>query len=525
MNARNSGNTRRPRNWTVQGSMDGTSWDILHSVTNGFGAPYTPFEMLRFKVTTHGYYKHYRLHVTANYGDGNHLDIEQWNLFSSRIAYADTPSQPQLVLDTIPRLLGGSMTSPGGANANVISISDSYTGSDTVGSVSFVNATGTSIQTTTETYLTTTPIDHLVSKIQRTNAVSTPIVRSTTSSSQQQVPTVCYSLQKKVPGYVGPLCRVRRVSDGVTQDIYGFTNTDFLDSGEMRVVTWYDQSGNQTHAAAPTPETQPLLRNTPDQGWVMDLDGTSFSNRKYFEMTSTVAAQAVWSQFQVNQFNPNGGYATLFTYSGGAKSFGVRFEDARLFDPNNSDYFVYPSGSQVWWNGTIYTSPSAENPSLGTFTQYKMLAYRNTSTQNIDRIGRTNWNDSFYRDFTGYIKEFFIYGSFDSSSLTSQAQALTQASTTNVARVGLLGGSRADQLVNGFIQRSGLSMEEICQFIVSTNLPTGLYSSETELRAIGSGVRLDYYIHRGDLLVSDVNALFTTVKDIRPAFIIVDSFH
>lgn len=332
-------------------------------------------------------------------------------------------------------------------------------------------------------------------------------------------PSLCYALSRIIPGYSGPLCKVRRVSDDVEMDVYGFGNTEFLDSGgEMRVVTWYDQAGSN-HAAAPTTDTQPMLYNS-ENGWTMYLDGTGFSNRKYFEFSS-INAQAVHSQFLVRQFNPIElgieGYATVFTHSGSAEQTGMRFEYQRVFDPNNPGYFVYPTDSIVWWNGTQLSSPPTDATYIPSGQWNSMVAYRHGSTQPIDTIGR-NYYDGQYRDFTGYISSFVVYESFVKDHITDTA---SRPIPRNLASVGL---GQGHALVEGFIQKSDLSMEEICEYIVSNGPQiNGVYSTQTSMNTFG--VQMDYYVHRGTLHLTsaqDVSDIFTEIKDIRPAFVVID---
>jgi hypothetical protein len=59
--------SRTPKDWTLDGSNDGTSWDTLDTVTG-----YTPVSSsayVTFTVDTPGTYTYYRLNITANNGD------------------------------------------------------------------------------------------------------------------------------------------------------------------------------------------------------------------------------------------------------------------------------------------------------------------------------------------------------------------------------------------------------------------------------------------------------------------------
>ena len=59
---------RDPRNWTLSGSNDGTTWTVLDTQTNQDFTERFQSKEYRFANTTA--YKHYRLDITANHGDG-----------------------------------------------------------------------------------------------------------------------------------------------------------------------------------------------------------------------------------------------------------------------------------------------------------------------------------------------------------------------------------------------------------------------------------------------------------------------
>lgn len=70
-----------------------------------------------------------------------------------------------------------------------------------------------------------------------------------------------------VESYVGPLCRVRRMSDGTEQDIYAGTNgyldydalLTFIGSATAKVAKIYDQSGNAIHQIQNTVAKMPII--------------------------------------------------------------------------------------------------------------------------------------------------------------------------------------------------------------------------------------------------------------------------
>lgn len=63
----NDNPNRDPKNWTVQGSNDGSSWTTVHTVTNN--AWTDRFETQSFTISSPNYYQYYKLDVTANWGD------------------------------------------------------------------------------------------------------------------------------------------------------------------------------------------------------------------------------------------------------------------------------------------------------------------------------------------------------------------------------------------------------------------------------------------------------------------------
>jgi len=70
--------TRDPKNWTLQGSNDGTSWTTLDTRTSETFASRFQTKTYTFSNTTS--YKYYRLNVTANNG-GAELQIAEIGLF------------------------------------------------------------------------------------------------------------------------------------------------------------------------------------------------------------------------------------------------------------------------------------------------------------------------------------------------------------------------------------------------------------------------------------------------------------
>jgi hypothetical protein len=59
-------NTSNPRDWTFQGSNNGTDWTILHTVTNQTG--WATSQTKEFSFTNEAAYRYYKLDITANNG-------------------------------------------------------------------------------------------------------------------------------------------------------------------------------------------------------------------------------------------------------------------------------------------------------------------------------------------------------------------------------------------------------------------------------------------------------------------------
>lgn len=75
----NDDDSRDPKDWTVEGSNDGTNWVVLDTQTN-----YPKFPERKYKITflmaNRTAYTHYRLNVTANHGSGL-FQLADWILY------------------------------------------------------------------------------------------------------------------------------------------------------------------------------------------------------------------------------------------------------------------------------------------------------------------------------------------------------------------------------------------------------------------------------------------------------------
>jgi hypothetical protein len=71
--------TRSPRNWTFEGSNDGTSWTALDTRTAQgpmtFSVPYT------YSFANSVSYRYYRLNITTNNGDGAYSSISEFQMY------------------------------------------------------------------------------------------------------------------------------------------------------------------------------------------------------------------------------------------------------------------------------------------------------------------------------------------------------------------------------------------------------------------------------------------------------------
>ena len=83
-------------------------------------------------------------------------------------------------------------------------------------------------------------------------------------------PRAIYDVKRAIPGYVGPLLRVRHCELNMVAD-WSPEMADFLGKSAAAVEVWYDQSGNARHAEQPDPALQPFLRVLPNGTPVVDF--------------------------------------------------------------------------------------------------------------------------------------------------------------------------------------------------------------------------------------------------------------
>lgn len=137
--AANDEPSRDPKNWVLEGSNDGSNWNIVDSRNDQFfNSPRYDTKPYSFNNTTA--YKQYRLNVTANHGNGL-LQIAEIQMFGPANGGCTPPSPPLISSNTTtaPANLtasgcGGSITWSNGSNENPLNGvgSGTYTATCTV---------------------------------------------------------------------------------------------------------------------------------------------------------------------------------------------------------------------------------------------------------------------------------------------------------------------------------------------------------------------------------------------------------
>jgi len=70
-----SGAARAPKDWTLKGSNNGSSWTTLDTRTNETG--WGTFDLRAYTVTGAAAYRYFRFDVTANNGDGTYTEVDE----------------------------------------------------------------------------------------------------------------------------------------------------------------------------------------------------------------------------------------------------------------------------------------------------------------------------------------------------------------------------------------------------------------------------------------------------------------
>ncbi|OLF13520.1 ThuA domain-containing protein [Actinophytocola xanthii] len=91
---------RDPRNWTLQGSQDGTTWTDIDSRTNQVFPE--RFQRREFEVTNTTAWAHYRLNITQNSGEPL-TQLAEWSLYTAESAPPPEPTPVQSVVNITDR--------------------------------------------------------------------------------------------------------------------------------------------------------------------------------------------------------------------------------------------------------------------------------------------------------------------------------------------------------------------------------------------------------------------------------------
>ncbi|GIJ46808.1 hypothetical protein Val02_36940 [Virgisporangium aliadipatigenens] len=92
---------RNPKDWTLQGSDNGTDWTDLDRRTNE-AFPDHPFQTRRFNFANTRAYLHYRLNITANAGEPI-IQLADLRLFTGSVEPPPSPAVNRAVVDILDR--------------------------------------------------------------------------------------------------------------------------------------------------------------------------------------------------------------------------------------------------------------------------------------------------------------------------------------------------------------------------------------------------------------------------------------
>ena len=70
-----------PKNWTIDGSNDNSTWTTVDTQSNQ-GTSYDNLKPRTYRFSNSTAYKYYRLNVTSTNG-GNYLMVAEWRLYES----------------------------------------------------------------------------------------------------------------------------------------------------------------------------------------------------------------------------------------------------------------------------------------------------------------------------------------------------------------------------------------------------------------------------------------------------------
>jgi hypothetical protein len=255
-----------------------------------------------------------------------------------------------------------------------------------------------------------------------------------------------YSLRKLDKDYTGNCIRIRRVSDGVEQDI-GFTSSGVLDTSAIRtfigatgsagVATWYDQSGQGRNATQSTVVLQPGIMSNGSffirSGRVaIAYDGTN----DYLEAASTSGLTISPTSFYAVSSRGNTGNAIRTVFANGIlageRGYGIFYADQTNFAAQDRLYnqVRFQAGTQISTIGNYTNTINTNNLLFSTVTTTsnntwynggnnvtETFSYsNNTTTQNITIGVRKTSNYDFY--LNGTTSEIVIWQSDQSSNRT-----------------------------------------------------------------------------------------------------------
>ena len=231
-----------------------------------------------------------------------------------------------------------------------------------------------------------------------------------------------YSLRKLNSDYTGAAVRVRRNSDNTELDIGfksdGTLDTDasdaFYDGSNLRIITWYDQSGNGKHMTQSSSGAQPLLYN--DSG-LMQLNGrpgARFIGNDEFTFDATGLDIGNLSSFVVARMNDTSGTQFVLRASGIANN--KRFF-APLIQEGNFRFMhgVYHTdvGTTANTNNNLHTMiAGATQGDVEAFVNGTSVGTRTLSNTGIDTtITGIGGSGNLSNFMNGTIQEVVVYSS------------------------------------------------------------------------------------------------------------------
>lgn len=244
-----------------------------------------------------------------------------------------------------------------------------------------------------------------------------------------------YSVRKLSSTYEGNCIRVRKqvASSPVHEDI-GFVNNELdsaallafaadADNGDVFVVTWYDQSGNDNDATQSTAASQPKIV---DAGSVVEENGKPAINTQtddYFTASSLVTGTSARSIILIGRtdsaVSSNNGMVDLNAVSGSSgelynltseiatrvSGFALYNDDYQNSTPLLLEQYFAAGGDVIdidtYLNTTLLTISSSSNATLNT----------SSGSTRINKL-------SYASGISGYYQELIIYASDQSANRT-----------------------------------------------------------------------------------------------------------